>query len=89
MGEGAGLERTCFSDSADSVKSPGMTVVTAAAQEGENKQSPCSEISLGTAPCVDHLSESSEQHCATVGVPILQMRNQGSKRSRDFAQVSL
>ena len=34
MGEGAGLGRACFSDSADSVKSPG---ITAAAQEGENK----------------------------------------------------
>lgn len=35
MGEGEGLRWACFSDSADSVKSPGMTVVTAAAQERE------------------------------------------------------
>lgn len=80
-GRGERSVKGMFSDSADSVKSPGRTVVAAAAQEGENKQSFCSEISLGTAPCVDCLSESSEQHCVTVGVTILQMRNQGSKRS--------
>lgn len=38
-GRGGRSVKGMFSDSADSVKSPGRTVVTAAAQEGENSHS--------------------------------------------------